>query len=75
MFFDLGVLEGVVFFFFFFKIQEIFYCRCDEDVIEENSIKIIIKQEILDDMRNRAVVCDFYLIKQEVIVSRNIFIS
>lgn len=72
---DSGVPEGVVPLFLSSKTQEIFHCRCDEDVTEENPIKIITKQEILDDMRNRAAVCDFHPIKQEVIVSRNISIS
>lgn len=62
-----GVPEGVVPLFLSSKTQEIFHCRCDEDVTEENPIKIITKQEILDDMRNRAAVCDFHPIKQEVI--------
>lgn len=72
---DSGVPEGVVPLFLSSKTQEIFHCRCDEDVTEENPIKIITKQEILDDMRNRAAVCDFHPIKQEVIVSQNISIS
>lgn len=67
---DVGVPEGVVPIFLSSKTQEIFHCRCDEDVTEENPIKIITKQEILDDMRNRAAVCDFHPIKQEVIVSQ-----
>lgn len=75
MFSDSGVPEGVVPLFLSSKTQEIFHCRCDEDVTEENPIKIITKQEILDDMRNRAAVCDFHPIKQEVIVSLNISIS
>ncbi|XP_076440866.1 dynein axonemal intermediate chain 3-like isoform X2 [Babylonia areolata] len=48
------------------KSQEIYHCQCDSDVTEENPHKIIAKQEILDDMRNRAAVCDFHPFKQQI---------
>ena len=32
-------------------------------------MKIITKQEILDDLHNRAAVCDFHVLKQKIIVS------
>ena len=32
-------------------------------------MKIITKQEILDDMHNRAAICDFHVLKQKIIVS------
>ena len=50
------------------KTQEIFHCQCDVDVTEDNPIKIITKQEILDDMRMRAAVSDFSPFKQQILV-------
>ena len=50
------------------KTQEIFHCQCDADVTEENPIKIITKQEILDDMRLRAAISDFHPFKQKILV-------
>ncbi|KAL8583506.1 hypothetical protein ACOMHN_056316 [Nucella lapillus] len=49
------------------KSQEIYHCQCDVDVTEDNPIKIITKQEILDDMRARAAVSDFHPFKQQII--------
>ncbi|ESP02449.1 hypothetical protein LOTGIDRAFT_199692 [Lottia gigantea] len=49
------------------KTQEIFGCRCDEDVSQEMPFKLIPKQEILDDFRNRAGVCDFTPIKKDIL--------
>lgn len=40
----------------------------DEDVTVENPIKIITKDEIMEDLRMRAGVCDFAPLKQEIIV-------
>lgn len=51
------------------KTQEIFHCVCDVDVTEENPIKIITRQEIMDDMFNRAAVSDFSPFKQQILVS------
>lgn len=50
------------------KTQEIFHCVCDQDVTADNPIKIITKQEILDDMRNRAAISDFHPFKPQIIV-------
>lgn len=69
MYASIGVPDGVVPIFLSSKTQEIFHCRADEDVSEENPFKIITKDEILEDMRNRAAVCDFHPVKQEIIVS------
>ena len=46
------------------KTQEIFDAKVDEDVTEENPFKFIQKQDILDDLFNRAAICDFHPFKQ-----------
>ena len=51
------------------KSQEIYGCKVDEDVTEENPFKFIPKADILEDMRNRAAVCDFHPFKQQINVS------
>uniref|UniRef100_A0A8C5LFH8 Dynein axonemal intermediate chain 3 n=1 Tax=Jaculus jaculus TaxID=51337 RepID=A0A8C5LFH8_JACJA len=56
------------------KTQEIFNCRIDEDVTEEQCYKLIKKEDILEDFRNRAAVSDFYLVKKLVRVG-NIALS
>lgn len=43
----------------------------DEDVTVENPIKIITKEEIMEDLRMRAGVCDFAPLKQDIIVCLN----
>ena len=48
------------------KTQEIFEVRCDEDITAENPWKLLKKQDIADDLYNRAAVCDFSVIKQEI---------
>ncbi|XP_033738311.1 WD repeat-containing protein 63-like isoform X3 [Pecten maximus] len=61
-----GLPEGCVPLFMSSKSQEIFGCTCDVDVTEENPIKVIMKADIMEDFRNRAAVCDFHPVKQEV---------
>ena len=48
------------------KTQEIFECRVDEDVTEDEPYKMIKKEDILQDMFNRAAVCDFSPFKQAI---------
>ncbi|MGH0139048.1 UNVERIFIED_CONTAM: hypothetical protein FKN15_070975 [Acipenser sinensis] len=48
------------------KTQELFQCRADEDLTQDNLHKIIKKEEILNDMKMRAAVSDFYPVKQMV---------
>lgn len=43
----------------------------DEDVTVDNPIKIITKDEIMEDLRMRAGVCDFAPLKQDIIVCLN----
>ena len=52
--------------------QEIFGCRVDQDVTEENPYKLIPKQDILDDFKNRAAVCDFHPVKAKLLVSHSV---
>ncbi|GAA6071518.1 dynein axonemal intermediate chain 3 isoform X1, partial [Tachysurus ichikawai] len=47
--------------------QELFSCRGDEDVTRENPYKLLRKDDIIQDMRNRAAVSDFSPIKQTVL--------
>ncbi|XP_008590573.1 PREDICTED: WD repeat-containing protein 63-like, partial [Galeopterus variegatus] len=46
--------------------QEIFKCRIDADVTEEQPYKLIRKEDIFEDLRNRAAVSDFYPVKKMV---------
>ncbi|XP_041359893.1 dynein intermediate chain 3, axonemal-like isoform X2 [Gigantopelta aegis] len=64
---DEGLPEGVVPLFLTSKTQEIFSARCDEDVTKENPFKIIMKEDIIEDMRLRAAVSDFAPIKQDIL--------
>ena len=55
--------------FFTSKTQEIFGCKGDEDVTEENPHKLIPKEVIIQDFKDRAAVSDFHPAKQIVLVS------
>ncbi|KAI4580533.1 hypothetical protein MJT46_019302, partial [Ovis ammon polii x Ovis aries] len=48
------------------KTQEIFNCRVEEDVTEEQPYKLIKKEDIFADFANRAAVSDFYPVKNIV---------
>ncbi|KAM5148884.1 dynein axonemal intermediate chain 3 [Mantella aurantiaca] len=48
------------------KTQEIFHCRVDEDVTQDNPYKILKKEEILSDLKTRAAVSDFSPIKSVI---------
>ncbi|XP_067157090.1 dynein axonemal intermediate chain 3 [Apteryx mantelli] len=47
--------------------QEIFNCRVDEDVTEENRFKLIKKEDIIEDLKTRAAVSDFHPVKKVVL--------
>lgn len=51
------------------KTQEIFNCRIDEDITDEQPYKLIKKADILEDFQNRAAVSDFYPVKKVIQVS------
>ncbi|NXU22291.1 WDR63 protein, partial [Thalassarche chlororhynchos] len=50
------------------KTQEIFNCRVDEDVTEENCFKLIKKEDIIQDLKTRATISDFHPVKKVVVV-------
>lgn len=54
--------------FFTSKTQEIFGCKGDEDVTEENPYKLIPKEVVFQDFKDRAAVSDFHPAKQIVLV-------
>ncbi|NXH78999.1 WDR63 protein, partial [Hydrobates tethys] len=49
------------------KTQEIFNCRVDEDVTEENRFKLIKKEDIIQDLKTRATISDFHPVKKAVL--------
>ncbi|XP_032753103.1 WD repeat-containing protein 63 [Rattus rattus] len=49
------------------KTQEIFNCRIDEDMTDEQTYKLIKKEDILADLLNRAAVSDFHPVKKIVL--------
>ncbi|NXL57084.1 WDR63 protein, partial [Chordeiles acutipennis] len=49
------------------KTQEIFNCRVDEDVTEENCFKVIKKEDIIQDLKTRAATSDFHPVKKVVL--------
>ncbi|NWW90581.1 WDR63 protein, partial [Rhynochetos jubatus] len=49
------------------KTQEIFNCRIDEDVTEENCFKVIKKEDIIQDLKTRSTVSDFHPVKKVVL--------
>lgn len=55
--------------FFTTKTQEIFSCKADEDVTEEEPYKLIPKENILQDFRDRAAISDFHPAKKIVEVN------
>ncbi|XP_055470320.1 dynein axonemal intermediate chain 3 isoform X1 [Psammomys obesus] len=48
------------------KTQEIFSCRAEEDMTDEQQYKLIRKEDILADLLNRAAVSDFHPVKRIV---------
>ena len=60
--------DGVVGLFLATKTQEIFQCIADEHVTEEKPLKMIKKEDIIDDMKMRAAVSDFHPVKQILMV-------
>ncbi|XP_063263484.1 dynein axonemal intermediate chain 3 isoform X5 [Prinia subflava] len=48
------------------KTQEIFNCRPDEDVTEENCFKCIKKEDLIQDLKTRAKTSDFHPFKKVI---------
>ncbi|XP_006740857.1 WD repeat-containing protein 63 [Leptonychotes weddellii] len=46
--------------------QEIFNCRIDEDITDEQPYKLIKKEDIFADFQNRAAVSDFHPVKKVI---------
>lgn len=63
-----GTPEGIVPLFFSGKSQEIFECVADTDLTPDNPHKLIVKEKIVEDFKNRAAVSDFFPVKQKVLV-------
>ena len=59
---------GVVPLFFSGPSQQIFGCVVDVDLTDQNPHKLIPKQKIIEDFKNRAAVCDFHPVKQKMLV-------
>lgn len=55
--------------FFTSKTQEIFACKGDEDVTDENPFKLISKESIEQDFKSRAAISDFHPAKKAIQVS------
>ncbi|XP_021238425.1 WD repeat-containing protein 63 isoform X2 [Numida meleagris] len=49
------------------RTQEIFNCRVDEDVTEENCFKLIKKDDIIQDLKTRAAISDFHPVKNIIL--------
>jgi hypothetical protein len=52
------------------KTQEIFACKGDEDVNDENLFKLISKEAIEQDFKTRAAISDFHPAKKIIQVSK-----
>lgn len=61
-----GIPAGVVPLFLTGAGQQIFECVVDQDVTPEAAHKLIPKEKILEDFRNRAAVSDFHPVKKQV---------
>ncbi|BFY99788.1 hypothetical protein BsWGS_02828 [Bradybaena similaris] len=59
--------ENVLPLFLTTKTQELYNCRCNEDVTQDNPFKFIPKADIIEDFRMRAAVCDFQPFKQQIL--------
>jgi len=60
--------EGVVPLFLSSKTQEVFGVHTDIDVTTENPMKIISKEQVLQDLYNRAAISDFHPVKPLMVV-------
>ncbi len=58
--------QGIKPLFFSGPSQQIFECVVDTHLTSDNPYKLISKEKILDDFKNRAAVCDFHPVKKQV---------
>ena len=61
-----GVPPGVVPLFLSGPGQQLFGCITDEDLTPDQPFKLIARERILEDFRNRAAVSDFHPIKKKI---------
>lgn len=64
----LALPEGVVPLFLSSKTQELFGVHADIDVTADNPLKIISKEQVLQDLYNRAAISDFHPVKPLMVV-------
>ena len=57
------------------KTQEIFNCRVEEDMTDEQTYKLIKKEDILADLQNRAAISDFHPVKKIVRVNTSLLFA
>ena len=62
---------GIAPLFFSGASQQIYECVADSHVTSDDPYKLIPKDKIVEDFRNRAAVCDFQPVKQKILVSSN----
>lgn len=65
------VPAGIAPLFFSGASQQIYECVADSHVTSDNPYKLIPKDKIVEDFRNRAAVCDFQPVKQKMLVRSN----
>lgn len=63
-----GPPPGVVPLFFSGPSQQIFKCVVDVDLTDQHPYKLIPKVKIVEDIKNRAAVCDFHPVKKKMLV-------
>ncbi len=66
-----GLPSGVRPVFFSAAGQQLFECVVESDVTAENPHKLIKKEVILEDFKNRAAVSDFHPVKKDIQVKIN----
>ena len=63
-----AIPAGIVPLFFSGASQQIFGCVADSDLTVENPHKLIPKQKVVEDFKNRAAISDFHPVKQKLLV-------
>lgn len=68
-----AIPQGIIPIFFTGAGQKIFECVVDHDVTPEMPNKLIAKNKIVEDFRNRAAVSDFHPVKKKVQVRKILY--
>jgi len=66
--------DGVVPLFLSSKTQELFGVHADIDVTAENPMKIVSKEQVLQDLYNRAAISDFHAVKPLMVVCSSLLL-